>query len=186
MKHIFFSRIILITALVLCSFSCTSDLDFEQANDFSAKPVITMNLAYIKGNAPDFVENSAELTTFSYVAQVSFFDSSLVNNNLVKAELYFRIKNNINKAFTFDIDLKEDSGVVVRNIKIEVPASINGNEVVVDPTIIFNESETDDLRRTTQMAFTVTMHSNSGPPLTEDSPGRVELSSSITAYFDIK
>lgn len=184
MKRIFCNRNILFITLVLSVFSCASDLDFEQANDFTAQPVFTSNLAYLQGKASDFVEDGIELPPLSYTTQVGFFDSSFVNENLLKAEFYFRIKNTINRPFTIDIDLKEESGGLVRNIKIEVPASVDGSEVLVDPTIVFDESEADELRRTTQMVFVVTLHD--GPPLTETSPGRIELSSSVTAYFDVK
>jgi hypothetical protein len=185
MNHIFYNRIFLLVAFVFSFFSCSSDLDFEQANDFNTQPVFTTNLAYLQGKASDFVENGTELPPLVYKAEVGFFDSSFVNDNLVKAELYFRIKNTINKAFTFEIDLKEDSGVLVKKITIEVPASVNESEVLVDPTIVFDESQADDLRRTTQMVFTVTMLPGT-PPLTETSKGIVELSSSITAYFDVR
>ena len=169
---------------MLSTFSCSSDLDFEQVNDFNIQPVFTTNLAFIRAKAPDFVESGVELPPLTHTAEVSFLDTPFVNENLLKAELYFKIKNTINRPFTLDVDLKEDSGALVKNITIAVPASVNGSEVLVDSNIIFDESEVDDLRRTTQMVFVVTM--GPGPPLTETSPGKVELSSSITAYFDVK
>lgn len=183
MKHIFCTSILFII-LALSVFSCSSDLDFEQANDFNAQPAITANLAYVKGNASDFVDNGIPLPPLVYVSEVGFFDSSFVNDYLAKAELYFRIKNTINRAFTFEIDLKEENGTLVRRIKIDVPASVNGAEVLVDPTITFDASQVDELRRTTQMSFLVAMLP--GLPLTENSPGRIEMSSSITTYFDVK
>jgi hypothetical protein len=185
MERIFSNRNISFVILVLSVFSCSSDLDFEQTKDFNAQPVITLNLAYIQREAPDFVENGIELPPLSHTTTVGFFDSSLVNDHLVKAELYIRIKNTINRAFTFDIDLKDDNDALVKNIKIEVPASVDGSEKLVDPIIVFEGSEVDELRSTTQMVFTVSTDP-AGPPLSEVSKGRVELSSSITAYFDVK
>ena len=182
MKHIFLSRNILFIILVFSVFSCTSDLDFEQANEFKAQPVFTANLAYVKGNAPDFVENGIEIPFFSYEAEVDFFDSSFVNDNLTSADLYFKIKNSINKAFTIEIDLKDDSDNIVKKIKIDVPASVDGSDVLPAPAKVTLDGT--EARRTTLMVFSVTMLS--GPPLTESSFGKIELSSSITAYFDIK
>lgn len=184
MKHIFCYRNILFV-LLLSFCACSSDLDFEQADDFNAQPVFTTNLAYIQVKAPELVENGVEVPPLSYTTNVDFFDSSFVNDNLQKAEFYIRVKNTINRAFTFEINLLEDNDILIRNIKIDVPASVDGSEVLVDPTVIFDESEADELKRTTQMLFTVSMDPI-GPPLTETSPGRVELSSSLTTYFDVK
>lgn len=177
------NRIILFMLLVLCSFSCSSDLDFEQANDFNIQPVFTTNLAYLEAKAPDFVENGMQQPIFSYFTNVDFFRTSFIEEDLVKAELYFRIKNTINRAYTFDITFLDVNNIAIYNIRMDVVA-YNGTETLVEKTVPFTAADVDILKRTSKMVFTVVMRP--GPPLTETSPGRVELSSSITAYFDIE
>jgi hypothetical protein len=184
MKQIFHNKILLIAALVLCSFSCSSDLDFGQADDFSAQPVFTTNLAYLEAKAPEFELGGGGQYVYSYVANVDFLSTSFVEDDLIKAELYFRIKNTIARAYIYDIVFLDVNNAPIKNIKIDVPASVNGAEVLVDPTIIFDASNIDILKKTTKMVFSITMLA--GPPLTATSPGRIELSSSITAYFDVK
>lgn len=187
MKCKFFNKVFLLALLVLFSFSCSSDLDFEQAKDFNIQPAFTTNLAYLKGEAPDFVVNGIEKPTFAYNANVEFFNTSFVQEDLVKAELFFRVKNTINRAYVFNISFLDTSSSmsgVIRNIRIDVPAAVNGAEVLVNQTVVFEGAQVDVLKRTTNMVFSVTMLP--GPPLTESSPGRVELSSSITAYFNVE
>ncbi|AOW11126.1 hypothetical protein EM308_17470 [Flavobacterium gilvum] len=172
---------------MLCSFSCSSDLNYDQVNKFNAKPVVVANLAYFHADAPDFVVNGNEVPLPPYTGPVGFFDNSFVNQNLIKAELNFRVKNTINRSFTIYITLKENDGTVVENIPISVEASVDGSEKLgySDPSpFVFPESQIDLLKRTTQMTFEVNM--DPGTPLTENSRGRIELSSSITAYFDVK
>jgi hypothetical protein len=184
MKQRFYNRILLITALVFCFFSCSSDLDFEQANDFSAQPVFTTNLAYLEAKAPQFESGGAGLYVYPYIANVDFLNTSFVEDDLIKAELYFRIKNTIPRAYVYDIVFLDVNDAPIKNIKIDVPASVNGVEVLVDPTITFDTSNVDILKKTAKMVFSITMLP--GTPLTATSPGRIEFSSSITAYFDVK
>jgi hypothetical protein len=184
MKHRFYNRIILIAVLVLCSFSCSSDLDFEQANDFGVQPVVTTNLAYFEAKAPYFEVAGGGAYPFPYIANVDFFDTSFVNDNLIKTELYFRIKNTIARAYVFNITFLDINNAPIKLITIDVVASVNGTEVLEELTETFDASDIDILKNTTKMVFSVTILP--GTPLTASSPGRIELSSSITAYFDVK
>jgi len=183
MKFTFFTRIILIATLVSCCFSCSSDLDFEQASDLNIQPVFTTNLAYIKKNASDFISNGSETPIFTYTSNVDFLNTSFVEEDLVKTELYFRIKNTIDRAYAFNIFFLDDTGQAIHSITMNVPA-YNGTEVLSEKTETFTAANVDILKKTTSMVFTVRMFA--GPPITASTPGRVELSSSITAYFDVQ
>ncbi|MBW4361299.1 hypothetical protein [Flavobacterium taihuense] len=183
MKFTFFKKNILIATLGCCLFSCSSDLDFEQVNDFNSQPVFTTNLAYFEVKALDFVVNGTEQPLFSYVSNVDFLNTSFVEENLVKTELYFRIKNTIARAYFYNVTFLDQNNIPIYTITMNVPA-YNGTEVLVEKTETFTAANVDILKRTTKMVFSIAMLS--GPPLTADSLGRIELSSSITAYFDVK
>lgn len=182
MKYSFFKRIIGILLLVL-SFSCSSDLDFEQTDQLNIKPVFTTNLAYFPLEANQFVVNGVEQNSFSYISNVDFFSTGLIRDDLVRADLYFRVKNTINRAYTYNITFLDGNSIPIYNINMDVPA-YNGTEIVVEKTEKFDSSNIDILKNTKSIIFSVLMLP--GPPLTTASPGRVELSSSITAYFDVK
>src|SRR5258705_1853442 len=170
MKHIFCKRNILFSIVILCSFSCTSDLDFDQVNDFNAQPVVTTNLAYFERKAPDFVVNGIDLPPFAYVANVDFFNRTFVEDDLVKAELYFRIKNTIKRSYTFKSTFLDANNAPIYTTTMNVPI-YNGSEILVEKTETFTAANVDILKRTTKMVFSVEM--NPGPPLTETSPGRI-------------
>lgn len=182
MKYSFFKRIIGVVLLVL-SFSCSSDLDFEQTNQFNIKPVFTTNLAYFLLKANQFVVNGVEQSTFSYIANVDFFKTGFIRDDLVRTELYFRVKNTINRGYTYDITFLDENNIPIHTINMGIPA-YNGTEIVVEKTEIFNSSNVNILKNTKSIIFSILLLP--GPPLTAASPGRVELSSSITAYFDVK
>ncbi|WP_281228280.1 hypothetical protein [Flavobacterium aquiphilum] len=183
MKYRFCNRIILLTLLVLSSFSCSSDLDYNQVNDFNIQPVFTTNLAYLEAKAPDFVENNVEQPIFGYLTNTEFLNNTFVDQDLVKAEMYFRIKNTINRAYRFNVTFLNAAGTPIYTIAMNVPA-YSGTETLTEKTETFAAANIAILKNTTKLAFTIVMLP--GPPLTESSPGRIELSSSVTAYFDVK
>jgi hypothetical protein len=183
MKQRVYNRIILFFTLILCSFSCSSDLDFDQVNDFNSKPVFTTNLAYFKLEASDFVINDTEQHFFSYITNVDFFNTPFVESDLVKTELYFRIKNTIARSYIYNITFLDQNDAPIHLITIDV-AAYNGTEVLVEKTETFTTADVEILKRTTKMVFSIIM--SQGPPLATSSSDRVELSSSITAYFDVK
>jgi hypothetical protein len=182
MKYSFFKRTIGILLLIL-TFSCSSDLDFNQADQFNIKPVFTTNLAYFKLEAGQFVVDGVEQSTFSYISNVDFFNTGFIRDDLVRTELYFRVKNTINRAYTYNITFLDANSIPIHTINMEIPA-YNGTEIVVEKTEVFNSSNIDILKNTKSIIFSILMLP--GPPLNAASPGRVELSSSITAYFDVK
>jgi len=179
----FYERIIATVTLVCCLFSCSSDLDYDQVNDFNIQPVITTNLAYVNAKATDFILTGSEITNFSYTSNVDFLNTSFVKDDMVKTELYFRFKNTINRPFTFNITFLDGNDAPIYDINMEVPAS-SGTEVFLDKTEVFTQANVATLKNTTKMIFSIQMHP--GPPITPSTPGRVEFSSSITAYFDVK
>ena len=183
MKFPFFKKNILIVTLGYFLFSCSSDLDFNQAEDFNTQPVFTTNLAYFEVKAPDFIINGTEQSLFSYVSNVDFLNTSFVEEDLVKTELYFRIKNTIARRYVYNVTFLDQNNAPIYLITMDV-AAYNGTEVLVEKTETFTSANVDILKRTTKMVFSIVMFP--GPPLTVDSPGRIELSSSITAYFDVK
>jgi len=120
---------------------------------------------------------------FSNVSNVDFLNTPFVVEDLVKGELYFRVKNTIARAYTFNITFLNVNNAPIHSISINVPA-YNGTEILVEKTETFEGANIDILKSTTKMIFSVAMLQ--GPPLTVDSTGRIELGSSITAYFDVK
>ena len=71
----------------------------------------------------------------------------------------------------------------IYSINLNVPA-YNGTEILVEKTEVFTTTNVAILKNTTKMGFSISMLP--GMPISASTTGRVELSSSLTAYFDIK
>jgi hypothetical protein len=171
-------------AFVLCSFSCSSELDFEQVNDFSAQPVFTTNLAYFEAKAPYFEVAGAGGQIYPYAAKVDFFDTSFIKDNLIKTDFFFRIKNTIARAYIFNITFLDENDAPIRNLLPIFVPEYSGTDILKEETVSFTVADVDILKRTKKMVFSITILP--GTPLTASSPGRIEMSSSLTAYFDVK
>lgn len=168
--------------LLLISFSCSSDLDYNQADQLNIKPVFITNLAYFPLEANQFLNNGVEQNVFSYISNVDYLNTTFIREDLVRTELYFRVKNTISRAYLYEITFLDSNNIPIYSITMDIPAC-NGPEIVVEKIEIFDSSK-DILKNSSKIVFSVLMLP--GPPLTAISTGRVELSSSITGYFDVK
>jgi hypothetical protein len=188
MKHLLYNRIILLTTLIFSAFSCSSDLDFNQANDFSAQPVFTTNLAYVELKesvlAGNGAGNGAGNVVFNHTSDVDFLDKSFVDENLVKVELNFRFRNSIPRDFIFSVVFLDKNDAPIYNMP-PIRVVTSANDFFSPPVIFETNAELDILKNTKKMVFSIVMDPV-GPPLTINSTNRIEMSSSATAYFDIK
>jgi hypothetical protein len=180
MKLAFFKRILLLLIISLFSFSCSSDLDFNQANDLKLEPIFISNLAYFEIPANEFVTNGVEQSVIIDSPTVDVFNDAFFKSHLTRADLSFEIDNTINRAYTLDIVLRDKNNQPLYTINLNVPASgtVNPNPE------IFENAKLDLLKSTTKMTFELKMLS--GPPLNENSSGRIKLRSDVTAYLIVQ
>lgn len=176
-------RIFSILILIFFSYSCASDLDYNQVNDVKLKPVIISNLAYFDISANQFVTGSVEQIVISDASTVDIFTEKFFTDKLTKVELFFEISNTINRSYSIDVVFLNRNNLPVHSTNFSIPA-YSGSENVVTKTVIFEKTQLDLLKRTRKIAFTLRMLP--GAPLTENSPGSLKLRSGIIAYFMVE
>ena len=180
MKQSSYNKVFWVLILAIFSFSCSSNLDFNQVNDLKLEPVVLANLAYFDVPANQFVTNGIEQSLLLSESTIDIFKDSSFNNRLVKADFYFEVNNTINRAYSIDLVMLDVNNFPVYNIHLNVP-SYTGVENLVKKTEIFENSNLDLLKKTRKIVFTIKMLA--GPPLTETSLGSLKLRSSATAYL---
>lgn len=183
MKLVSIKRILGILLLTLFSFSCSSDLDFNQANDLKLEPVFISNLAYFDIPAHEFVTNGVEQSIIADSPTVDVFNDTFFKNHLTRADLFFEINNTISRGYTLDIVLLDKNNQPLYSINFIVPA-YNGTAIPVTKTEIFENAKLDLLKNTTKMTFVLKMLA--GPPLSENSFGSLKLRSGVTAYLIVQ
>ena len=182
MKKTHIKKLVL-TLFSLFAFSCSSDLDFNQANELLLEPVIVANLTYFDIAAPQFVTNGVENNLLFDAQDFDVFRDSFFRDNLKRADFYFEISNTISRAYTINILLLDKNDQILYTIPMTVPA-YTGSENIVKITEKFENNKLTLLKSTKRMAFMLTMAP--GTPLTANSLGNLKLKSSATVYLEIK
>ncbi len=95
-----FSGIVL---LCIFSLSCSSDLDFNQANDLKLEPVVVTNLATFDVQAHQFVDGGVEQTVSGDLMDFEVFKQNFFDQNLTRADFFFEFNNTINRGFSINI-----------------------------------------------------------------------------------
>ncbi|MEL1255322.1 hypothetical protein AAEO57_16145 [Flavobacterium sp. DGU38] len=183
MKPADMSKFATLLVLVFLSFSCSSDLDFDQIDNLKLEPVVVANLTYFNIQAKEFVDNGNENSIAFDAQDFNPFRNSLMREDLIKAEFNFEITNTINRAYKIDLVLIDAQNNTIETLSFNVPA-YSGSTTVLNFTEVFENQRLVNLKRLQKIGFVITMAA--GPPLTENSPGNLKLRSAGTLNFDIE
>tara|TARA_R110000868_G_scaffold29106_2_gene108448 strand:+ start:2922 stop:3485 length:564 start_codon:yes stop_codon:yes gene_type:complete len=169
--------------LTMFSVSCSSDLDFNQANNLKIKPVIVANLTYFDIAANGFLDNGIEQKLAFDAQDFDVFRDSFFRDSLKRADFFFEINNTINRAFTINIVLLDVNDQPLYNIPFVIPA-YNGTSNTITQTEVFENLNLELLKSTKRMGFVIAMAP--GAPLDGSSQGSLQLRSSATVYLEIQ
>lgn len=183
MKKYCFYKIICFLLLIGSSFSCTSDLNFDQVNDLKLTPVYEANFSYFDVPAKSFVSDTGmEIPWAGDEYDFDVFRDKYLNSYLRKVDFYFEINNTINRPFSLNIVLLDANNRALTTIKKGVPA-YSGTATIVTSTEIFENNRLELLKKTVKMGFLITI--GSGSALNANSTGNLVLRSSATVYLEI-
>ena len=176
-------KVLGIAVLLLFSFSCASDLDFDQVNDLKLEPVVVANLAYFNIEAKDFVSSGSEQPIFIEQTTTDIFNDSFFRRRIKKVELLFELENTINRAYAVDVLFLDSNNVPLHVINLSIQ-SYSGVENKTSQTKEFVNDNLDILKKTTKIVFSLRMLP--GTPLTSNSPGSLKFRSAVTAYIVVE
>lgn len=183
MKVGVFNKFLGLLILMIFSFSCSSDLDFNQTNDLKLEPVFVGNLAYFDVPANHFVTNGQEQSVFNDSKTIDVFNDSFFKDNLKRTDLFFEVNNTINRAYTLDVVYLDKNNQPLFTMNFAI-AAYSGVENLVIKTEVFENAKLDVLKSTVKIAFVIKMLP--GPVLSEGSLGSLKLRSSVTTYFVVE
>lgn len=129
--------------LAFLSFSCSSDLDFNQVDDLKLEPVFVANLTYFDVPANAFVDNGNEQSVIFDAQDFNPFKNSILRDDLVKAEFDFEITNTITRAYRIDLNLINKNNQIIETLTFNVPAysgtanTHNFSEVFENQRLVF-------------------------------------------------
>ncbi|MBL0736895.1 hypothetical protein JI750_08385 [Flavobacterium sp. GN10] len=183
MRSRLLSKVSIIFFSVFLLFSCSSDLDFDQVNDFKLEPVFVANLAYFDIPANRLVDDGG--TNIGYDSRdFDIFKNKFFTERLKKAEFDFEIENSIDRAFVLNMLLLNEENKILQTISFTVPSYKGTPNVIKYPTEVFENTRLDLLKQTQKIGFVVIIAA--GSPLNSESLGNLKLRSSATAYLEIE
>ena len=183
MKLPMLHKVLGIAVLLLFSFSCASDLDFDQVNDLKIEPVVVTNLAYFDVKASQFVDNGVEQSVFVDESTIDIFNDSFFRRRLKKVVLSFELENTINRGFEIDLLFLDRNDQIVHTINLSIPFYA-GTANKTTKTKTFENAQLDILKKTTKIVFSLRMLP--GIPLNANSSGDLKMRSGVTAYLVVE
>jgi hypothetical protein len=179
----FYKRNLGIFILLFFSFSCTSNLDFNQVNTFKSTPVIVANFATFDASASQFLISGIEIPLAGVNTNFDVFRDAYFNQSLTRADLFFEFTNTLNKAFKINLYFLDNNNTPVYTVPFTISASTTGAPILVTKTEIFQNAKLDQLKSTKKIGFGVIL---AGPTLTASSLGSLKLRSSATVYLTLQ
>jgi len=188
MKKTFNKRLLGIFTLLLFSFSCTSNLDFNQVNTLKSTPVFVANFATFDAPASQFINvvTGNEIPLAGVKSNFDVFRDAYFNQSLTEADFAFEFTNTINKAYMVNLYFFDAAGATIFIISSTIPAGTTAVPKVVKQTQVFQNTRLDQLKTAKQIGFTVAIVPSSGPALTSTSTGNLKLRSSATVYLTLQ
>lgn len=181
MKPNFTHRIGKILFSSILFLSCSSNLDFDQVNDFKIEPVFVANVAHFNIKANEIPDDGSGHQLPPDVEDFDVFKNKFLNDNLTKAELNFELENTINRAFKVEIQFIDANNQSLITISLDVPQYTSGSNIVKYPTEVFEGERLALLKQSVKVGFTVTIQ-----PGTGNISGNLKLKSGATAYMKIE
>ncbi|TNJ43776.1 hypothetical protein KFZ70_07775 [Tamlana fucoidanivorans] len=163
--------------------SCTKDVNFSQLNDLTLSPAVVSSLVFFDEPANTFYDNGSEVSAIQDFIMVDIFNNAFVQDDLVKSEFHFESKNAINRSFILQIDFFDISGKVLHTFQVSQEASGNAVETVSHHIEVFEGDDIEVLKQTQVVMFTLRVAA--GQPIDEHTPGRIQLKSFASFYFEI-
>ncbi|GAB1856367.1 hypothetical protein MHTCC0001_12020 [Flavobacteriaceae bacterium MHTCC 0001] len=176
-------KIFTVTLLSLFFIACTEPVDFNQAEDLVLEPVVESSIIFYKANAGNFFIAGMEDARVRDSVITDLFNKSFVQSNLVKAEFVFETKNSINRAYALTIEFADVNNRILEAFSVNTPPSPNNEVIATTYTQAYEGEALERVKETQKLYFTLEMLA--GDPITQDSPGEIDLKSKGVFYLNI-
>ncbi len=163
--------------------ACIDNIDFNQAENFEATPVVALSLVNADITQNDLVVGGAEVGSITQTSEFTVLDNDTARNNLERVVLRFEISNQFNRSFRVDFIFLDENDVSTNNdITLNVTANNTNftqeNEIVVANNLSFLNS------RKVQVVLTL-LPSTDGSTIDINVPTTLDFKSAGTFYFRV-
>jgi hypothetical protein len=161
--------------------SCVENLDFDQA-EINIDPIFTSPLFYLELDQSDFfdVDNGVEITSVTDVANLTVFDSSVIQDNLTQAVFVFEVENSFDRIFQINVVFFDDDDNISH--MVEPDFNINAGNLNYSATRRIVVTVSPDFLNSTKVRISATLLPSSNQ-LDPDIPKTLSFKSTGTYYL---
>lgn len=162
--------------------SCVKDTDFDQADDIVLTPRVELDLIYFNLSANDFFDpnTSNQILTVSDTTQLRFLNDVEVQENLRRADFYFKFTNSIERTFEAEFQFLSPQNDTTYVAQTTVAQGSVANSIITEFTEIVEGAEISDLTQASKVIVSVTIPSSNA-----NLEGALNLQSKVTYYVEL-
>lgn len=170
--------------LFLC-LSCSSDLDFDQANDVSLSPVVEVSFFFYNLSVNDIINFSPQLNpavpfTANDTVALSLFNESFLNENLIRVDIAHDTQNTLDEDVEIEFNYVDPNfQSTIQPLLFDAPAN-TVNQLVVNT---YEGQDLDRLKASTQVIANLDLQPTQS---SYSSIGELQIRSKATFYFLIE
>lgn len=160
--------------------SCIDNADFDQIN-LDLEPIVNVPLVYFELNQLDFLDDTGtvEVEAITDITDLEIFQSTVVRDNLIKADFDFAIRNTFERFFFVQMELLNANNNVVYTFNtLNIPPSMQA----FSSTEIIEVSENPEILTARRARVTLRMNPVS-TTLSPDVERRLEFRSTGTFHL---
>jgi hypothetical protein len=179
-KNLFLPFLVVSTCLLFMA--CVRDTDFDQANDIVLTPVVELDLIYFTIEAGDFFDETTNtpILTLTDTTDIRFLDDTEVQENLRRAEFYFKFTNSIPREFQIDFQFLSEQNDTTYTAQTFVNEGAVSEPVITE---FLENVEGEGILQLTQSRKVVV--SVTIPSSNADLEGELNLQSKTTYYLEV-
>lgn len=167
---------------LLTIFSCVKDVDLDQAEEVTLRPVVDLNLVFFNlegGRFYDLNTNTA-IPTVRDTTEIRFLDDPDLAESIRRVDFLTRFSNSIPRDFLVTYRFISEASETTFTFENRVPMGIDGQPTLVEFLEVIENEDVQSLTMSNRLVVEVTID-GADPVLT----GTIELESATTYYLEI-
>ncbi len=162
--------------------ACVKDTDFDEADNIALTPVVELDLIYFILTANDFfdADTSNPRLTVSDTTELPFLEESFAQENLKRADFFFKFTNSIPRNFDINFQFLNPDNTETYSTQTSVSQGTPQNPVPTDFSEIVEGEDLTELTKASKVVVTVTIESSN-----ENLEGELNLKSKTTYYLEL-
>lgn len=158
-------RLAFLFGLILSTYSCVRDVDFEQTEQIAITPDVDLDLTFFQLTTSNFVDSQsgALIPIVRDTTRLEFLDDDFVRDNLKQIDLLLKYDNTFSQTLTHKTLFLDENDVLQYEISFDIDGSLDGETTTTtfEQTII--DPELEGIRNSIKMLIEITMRTDQNP-----------------------